>query len=51
MGMDVDFIVAKDSLKEIDGVLFDMEHGERQDIADEIIEFAEKIKKKYGKKS
>ena len=49
MGLDVDFIVAKDSLKEIDGVLFDMEHGERQEIADEIIKFADGIKKKYRK--
>ena len=50
MGLDVDFIVAKDALKEIDGVLFDMEHDERGEIADEIIEFAGKLKKKYGKK-
>ena len=49
MGLDVDFIVAKDSLKVIDGVLFDMEHDERQEIADDIIKFAEEIKKKYGK--
>ena len=49
MGMDVDYLVAKDAVELIDKLLSDWEHGERQEIADEIIEFSEKLEKKFGK--
>lgn len=49
MGMDVDFIVAKEAIEKIEEILFKMEHGEREAIADDIIEFSEKLEKKFGK--
>lgn len=45
--MDVDYIVAKQAIDELDELLSDMPHGERQEIADEIIEFVENMKKKW----
>ena len=48
MGMDVDNIVARDYLGKIEKILFDMPHGEREEICDDIIEFYEQMKKKYG---
>lgn len=49
MGIDVDYLAAKDAIELIDKTLMDVEHGEREDIADEIIEFSEKLEKKFGK--
>ncbi len=48
MGMDVDYIAAKQAIEELEKLLLDQGHGEREKIADEIIEFVEKIKLKYG---
>ena len=45
--MDVDYIFADQALDEIHDVLSELPHGERKEIADEIIKFAEKIKSKY----
>lgn len=45
--MDVDYIAAKEAIDELDELLSDMPHGERQEIADEIIEFVENMKKKW----
>lgn len=47
MPMDVDYIAAKDAIEELDKLLSDIPHGERQEIADEIIEFVENMKKKW----
>jgi len=47
MGLDVDYIAAKDAIEKIEKTVSDMPHGEREDIADEIIEFAENLKVKY----
>jgi len=48
MGMDVDYIAGKQAIEELEKLFRDQEHGEREEIADEIIEFVEKIKIKYG---
>ena len=48
MGLDVDYVFIKEALKDIEKVVSDIKHGERDKIADDIIEFAEEIKKKYG---
>lgn len=45
--MDVDYVTAKQAIDELDKLLFDIPHGERQEIADEIIEFVENMKKKW----
>lgn len=47
MPMDVDYIVAKDAINELDKLLSNVPHGEREEIADEIIQFVETIEKKW----
>ena len=47
--MDVDYIVAKDAIDELDKLLSNMPHGEREGMADEIIEFVENMKRKWKK--
>lgn len=47
MPMDVDYIAAKQSIDELKKLLSDTPHGEREEIADEIIEFVENMKKKW----
>jgi hypothetical protein len=44
MGLDVDYIAAKNAMDELKNIVSDMQHGEREEIADDIIEFVEKIK-------
>ena len=46
--MDVDYIAGKQAIDELEKLLSDQKHGEREQIADDIIEFAEKMKVKYG---
>lgn len=48
MGMDVDYIAAKQAIDELKKLLSNQEHGEREEIADDIIEFVEEMQKKYG---
>ena len=48
MGMDVDAIVARQAIEKIGKVLLSVEHGEREEITDEIIEFSKKLEKKFG---
>ncbi len=50
MGMDVDYIVAKEAIEELEELLSDQPHGKREKIADEIIDFVENMKKKWAKK-
>ena len=45
--MDVDYIAAKQSIDELDALLMAQKHGEREEIADEIIEFVERMKEKW----
>ena len=51
MALDVDYIAARNAVEEISKVLMDVPHGERVAIADEIIDFAQKLKLSYGKKT
>lgn len=46
-GMDVDYIAAKGAIDELESLLMSIEHGERANIADDIINFVDEIKKKY----
>jgi len=48
MGMDVDAIAAKQYIDILEKILSAQPHGEREEIADEIIEFVESIAKKYN---
>lgn len=47
MGMDVDCIVGRQAINELENLLMSMEHGNRGEIADEIIDFVEKLKINY----
>ena len=47
--MDLDYLAAKDSIEELEKMLTDTPHGEREEIADAIIELVEKFKKKWKK--
>ena len=48
--MDVDYIAGKQAIEELEKLFSDQEHGERGEIADDIIEFVELMKVKYGSK-
>jgi len=50
MGLDVDYITAKQAIEKVQKTLSTQQHGEREEIADEIIEFAEKLEKKWKDK-
>ena len=50
MGMDVDYFFAAEAIKELDKLLMEQNHGEREQIADDIIEFVELMKTKYPPK-
>ena len=47
MPLDVDAIAAKQAIEELEKILGNQPHGEREQIADEIIEFVNYIKEKY----
>lgn len=47
MGMDVDFLFAEEAIEKLKRILSSIQHGEREQIADDIIEFVDKIEKKY----
>ena len=47
MGLDVDYLAGKQSIEELQKLLSGQQHGEREEIVDEIIEFVEKMKLKY----
>lgn len=47
MGMDLDYIAGKQAIDELEKLLGDQEHGNREEIADEIIEFVEAMKVKW----
>lgn len=48
MGRDVDYIAAKYAIEQLEALLANQEHGEREEIADEIIEFVEMMKLRWG---
>jgi len=47
MGLDIDYIAGKQAIDELQSILNDIPHGKREKIADELIEFAEKMSKKW----
>lgn len=47
MGLDVDFIAADQAIDKLKKLVSNQPHGERAEIADEIIEFVEQLEKKY----
>lgn len=49
MELDVDTVVIKDCIEELEKIAFkDNDHGQRREISDDIEEFVEKMKEKYG---
>jgi hypothetical protein len=48
MGMDLDYIAAKQSIDQLENLLSSQEHGKREEIADEIIEFVEAMELKWS---
>ena len=51
MGMDVDYLAGKRAIDELETLFNDQEHGKRGRLADEIIEFVEKMKMKWKERS
>lgn len=51
MGLDIDFIAADNAINDLKKILSDIQHGEREKIADDIIEFVDKMAIKYKKVS
>jgi hypothetical protein len=49
MAMDIDYVAAMQAIKELEDLLSKQEHGEREEIADEIIYFLDQLKEKYEK--
>lgn len=47
MGMDVDYLAGKQAIDELEKLFSDQPHGEREQIADEIIDFVDKMKDKW----
>ncbi len=49
--MDVDYIAAKQAIERLEKLLSDTPHGEREQIADDIIEFVDVLEAKYSEHS
>ena len=47
MGLDVDYLAAKEAIEKIEDLLSNIPHGEREEIADDIIECANKLMYKW----
>lgn len=50
MGLDIDYIAADQAIDELHELLSETPHGKREKIADEIIEFVEKMSKKWRRR-
>lgn len=50
MPLDVDIIAARQSLERLERLASSLPHMGREDIADDILEFENKMKEKYGNK-
>lgn len=48
MGLDVDYIFAKDSIDKLEKYLQSFPHGEREEVADKIIDLVDEFLKKEG---
>lgn len=51
MPLDVDYIAAKQAIEKLAKLLSDQKHGEREAIADDIIEFVDKMSVKWEKET
>lgn len=47
--IDVDYIAGEQAIEELEKLLSGQKHGAREEIADDIIEFVEKMKAKYSR--
>ncbi len=47
-GMDIDYIAAKQAIDLLIHILDKKEHGDRSEIADDIIDFVNRMKEKYS---
>lgn len=47
MGLDVDAVFIQNDIDKLSNIAFDIPHGKRGNIADDIAEFVEMIEKKY----
>lgn len=50
MGMDLDFLAGQAVIEMLQELLNNQEHGEREELANDIIEFVAKMKEKYPAK-
>ena len=48
MPIDVDYLVAERAIEKIKNLLGDIEHGAREKITNDILDFALKMEEKYG---
>lgn len=51
MGLDIDAVFAQKFINELKDLLLSIPHGERSDFTDDLNEFVDKMKEKYGKPS
>ena len=49
MWLDIDYIAAKEAIKELEALLFKQGHGNREEIADDILNFTAQMKSKWNK--
>ena len=47
MGLDIDAVAIRQYIDRLKKVVFDQEHGEREELCDDIIEFVERMEVKY----
>lgn len=47
MGMDLDYLVAKQAIEELEEIVSDTPHGQRESIAKDISKFVEEMKIKH----
>jgi hypothetical protein len=47
MGLDLDYIAGMQAIEELEEILRNQDHGEREELLNEIINFVEIIKEKY----
>ena len=48
MGLDIDYIAAKEAIEKLKRILSLLEHGEREGIADDIEEFVGNMERKWS---
>lgn len=48
MGLDLDYIAAHQAIEELEEILCNQNHGEREELSKQICDFVEIIKEKYS---